>query len=635
MNSRNDTQQSIAVLADGGWIVTWEADNFQGFVGRGIYQRRYDKDGHALSELDQRVHMATSGNQTSSDVVGLADGGWIVTWAAWNGDGTGYDIYQQHYTKDGRTVYLNDMLVNRITAQNQQIPKVEATADGGWVVSWEDYHTGARNFYEQRYLRSGSPATSEQVVMERDSSFYDMPGGGQLRLYKLNNASHTGWDIYLQRYDDHGSLIDQTPVRVNQSTSGTLLNERMTFLPNGGWVVSWDVYGVGSDVQVYQQAFDKNGLSIFSSDQPVTSYNDGSQGRFSQLTALADGSWVVTWVGKQEGTYSEVFQQRFEFNAAPKEVTLSSHTISENSPAHTYIGTVSAIDPNYGEHLTYELINDGGGRFRISGDQLQVANGALLDFEQAQSHQIKVRVKDQAGAEFDQELTIVVQDVDDPPPLDPDPSVVAPPNPPVVTPLNPPVVTLPDPPVETPQPSVTVTTAVSATLPEGSYNLVAGGSGNISLIGNALNNIIVGNKGKNTINGSAGADQVNGGLGNDNLTGGSGKDAFVFSTKLGTSKTDRTVNFDAIKDFSVKDDSLYLENAIFKKLGSGSPTKSKLLSSKFFALDKAKDKDDYVIYNKKTGVLSYDIDGSGAGQAIEFAQLKKGLAMTYKDFFVI
>ena len=50
---------------------------------------------------------------------------------------------------------------------------------------------------------------------------------------------------------------------------------------------------------------------------------------------------------------------------------------------------------------------------------------------------------------------------------------------------------------------------------------------------------------------------------------------------------------------------------------------------------KAKDKNDYVIYNNKKGVLSYDADGSGKGKAVEIATLSKNLKMTYKDFFVI
>ncbi|MGO4574274.1 calcium-binding protein, partial [Microvirga sp. 2TAF3] len=56
----------------------------------------------------------------------------------------------------------------------------------------------------------------------------------------------------------------------------------------------------------------------------------------------------------------------------------------------------------------------------------------------------------------------------------------------------------------------------------------------------------------------------------------------------------------------------------------------------FFTIgDKAKDKDDYLIYNKKTGVLSYDADGSGKGTAVEIAKLSKNLKMTAADFFVI
>ena len=97
------------------------------------------------------------------------------------------------------------------------------------------------------------------------------------------------------------------------------------------------------------------------------------------------------------------------------------------------------------------------------------------------------------------------------------------------------------------------------------------------------------------------------------------------------------MNFDTIRDFNAKDDSLYLENAIFKKLGKkGAEANPAKLDKKFFTVgDKAKEKDDYVIYNKKTGVLSYDADGSGKGQAVEFALLKNKASLKYDDFFVI
>jgi Ca2+-binding RTX toxin-like protein len=112
--------------------------------------------------------------------------------------------------------------------------------------------------------------------------------------------------------------------------------------------------------------------------------------------------------------------------------------------------------------------------------------------------------------------------------------------------------------------------------------------------------------------------------------GGLGQDAFVFNAKLGTAKTDRKVNFDTITDFSVAEDTIWLDNAVFKKLGR------KMSKSSFEIGSKAGDKNDYIIYNKKTGYLSYDADGSGSKyKAVEFAKLGKNLKMTYADFYVI
>jgi len=141
---------------------------------------------------------------------------------------------------------------------------------------------------------------------------------------------------------------------------------------------------------------------------------------------------------------------------------------------------------------------------------------------------------------------------------------------------------------------------------------------------------------KDVLNGTAGKDLLYGYYRNDVLTGGAGQDVFVFDAKLGTAKTDRKVNFDKIVDFSVPDDTIWLDNKYFKKLGKGSEAAPGKLNKKFFVIgDKAKDADDYLIYNKKTGVLSYDADGNGTGEAVEFAQLKKGLKMTSLDFMVV
>ena len=164
-----------------------------------------------------------------------------------------------------------------------------------------------------------------------------------------------------------------------------------------------------------------------------------------------------------------------------------------------------------------------------------------------------------------------------------------------------------------------------------------------------FNDIIKGSKTgnfKDTFYGGAGDDKLWGGYGNDTLWGGAGKDVFVFDGKLGTSKTDKKVNYDTIKDYSVKDDSIWLDNDLFKSnkklyaaIKKGTETNPLKMAAKFFTVgDKAKQADDYFVYDAKKRVLYYDADGSGSKAAIEMATFTNNKALKgfgYKEFFFI
>ncbi|MCG7392258.1 cadherin domain-containing protein [Microvirga sp. ACRRW] len=147
-----------------------------------------------------------------------------------------------------------------------------------------------------------------------------------------------------------------------------------------------------------------------------------------------------------------------------------------------------------------------------------------------------------------------------------------------------------------------------------------------NVTGSAGKDTIKGGIGNDVISGGSGDDFLYGGVGNDTLRGNAGKDAFVFDSKL-----DKSRNVDKIVDFNVKDDTIRLENAIFKKL-----TKTGTLNKSFFTIGpKAKDANDYIIYDNKKGILYYDADGSGKGAAVKFATITKNLKMTAADFLVI
>jgi serralysin len=164
---------------------------------------------------------------------------------------------------------------------------------------------------------------------------------------------------------------------------------------------------------------------------------------------------------------------------------------------------------------------------------------------------------------------------------------------------------------------------------------IAGNGYNNTLTGTAGAEVIQGLGGRDTLYGQAGNDRLEGGSGNDSLyggagldqlLGGSGSDSFVFNTAL-----DAASNVDQILDFSTVYDTIGLENAIFTALtGTGT-----LSSSAFHVGAAAHDVTDRVIYDRGTGALTYDADGTGATAAIKFAQLSPGLALTASDFIII
>ena len=142
--------------------------------------------------------------------------------------------------------------------------------------------------------------------------------------------------------------------------------------------------------------------------------------------------------------------------------------------------------------------------------------------------------------------------------------------------------------------------------------------------GTSIGDRLTGSSGNDRIEGKGGNDMIWGKSGNDILVGSAGKDSFTFDTTLGLS------NIDVILNFSVKDDTIRLNDTVFKNLKSG-----RLPAESFVVGPKAFDEQDHIIYNNKTGGLFYDSDGSGQTRAIQFAKVDAGLKLTAADFLVI
>jgi Ca2+-binding RTX toxin-like protein len=148
------------------------------------------------------------------------------------------------------------------------------------------------------------------------------------------------------------------------------------------------------------------------------------------------------------------------------------------------------------------------------------------------------------------------------------------------------------------------------------YDMSPGTSSSDTLNGTSAAESIFGNDGNDVINGKGG---------NDILTGGAGRDVFVFDTSPKS-------NVDKITDFTPGADKIHVENAVF---AGGNVSWGTLPSSKFTIGAKAADSSDRFIYNKDTGSLYFDKDGTGSAAQVEFAKLATNLKMTAADFYIL
>ncbi len=154
-------------------------------------------------------------------------------------------------------------------------------------------------------------------------------------------------------------------------------------------------------------------------------------------------------------------------------------------------------------------------------------------------------------------------------------------------------------------------------------DLISGDVGNDTLRGENGNDILRGDAGQDILIGGVGNDLLNGGVGADRLTGGAGRDTFV----LEASRT----GVDVITDFVTRTDIIQVNANDFR----GNFTVGRAITVDQFQIGAgARDAGDRFIYDRATGRLFFDVDGTGVTAQIQIAQLSAGLALTNRQIVV-
>lgn len=559
---------SVTVLSDGDYLFTYTSD-------RGTYDYIYGQRYHAGMKLGSEFKISSSSSvkEYESDVVALADGGYVVSWHVSGIDGSNNGVFGQVF--DASNTKVGDQFqINTTTNLSQSYAKMEATSDGGFIAVWmsqgqdELSETTSYGIYMQKYDSDGAPIGAEVIVNTATIGSQVYPAITEL----LDGSFIVAWagpsvvggdsDIIVQKYTADASKIGGEVV-VNGYVTDTQTSPTISAMNDGGFIVGWASNGQDtSGYGVYFERFDKDGVNITGLDiqgdasaQTLTGseYSDRLLGDAGDdtLDGAAGPDLLIGGLGNDTYLVDNELDVVKELAAEGTDTIRSSVTIAapENVEHLELTGvdhidaTGNALDNNLTGNVGNNLINGGAGADTMSGgggDDTYVVDNALdqiveldgegvdrvessVDYVLANTLETLTLIGDQAidatGNDHDNVLTGNIasnfitggagNDVIDGDAGNDTMSGGLGDDRYFVDDINDQVVE------QLNSGTDHVQSSVSYALSENVENLTLTGTENLSATGNSLDNHIIGNEGDNIIVVGAGSDVVDGGEGDD------------------------------------------------------------------------------------------------------------------------
>jgi hypothetical protein len=314
----NSTQSrpSIAIDADGDYIVTWQSYGQDGSLF-GIHARRYDKYGTPVGN-EFRVNTTTAVNQLNPQVAVDDDGDFVISWQSAYQDGSGYGIYAQRFNASG-VAQGSEFRVNTFTNANQANSSIAVDSDGDFVVVWTSANQDGSGYgvYGQRYNASGVAQGSEFRVntttagnQARTNVAID-DSGDFVVTWSSNAQDGSGYGIYAQRYNASG-VAQGSEFRVNTTTAGNQLNSKVALDSDGDFVIVWQSgYSQdGNGYGIYAQRYNASGVAQ-GNEFRVNSFTIGNQAN-PDIAIDSSGDFIITWASaNQDGSGYGVYGQRY------------------------------------------------------------------------------------------------------------------------------------------------------------------------------------------------------------------------------------------------------------------------------------------------------------------------------------
>jgi len=333
-------------LGDGSFLVTWAGNNNGSY---GIYAQRLSAQGVAMGDPVQLASSATNTYSNALDsvisVTAINDAGaYAVAWTGKNSASTDSSIYTQLFNADGSPISAAVKLDGAASAQDIA-PQIATLTDGSYIVTW--YINGG-GVYVQRFDDAGVAVGNTVPLIAQGSSNNASPQVTVLDSgsYVVTWQGQTSGDyhIYVQQFDATGTPSIQ--VVLDASTGNSTNYEtlpQITALANGGYVVTWSGYNYSNsnyNSSTYVQQFDANGARVGSIVElnGASNANFGSEYTYPYVAALTGGGYAITWMEYTDTNGSDdytVFVQQFSAGGSKVGATVQLDA-SHNNTSNNY-----------------------------------------------------------------------------------------------------------------------------------------------------------------------------------------------------------------------------------------------------------------------------------------------------------
>jgi Ca2+-binding RTX toxin-like protein len=590
VNTYQDNRQGdahITTFADGSFLVVWESyfNNFDGDPSATyIASQRYDANGVRVGG-ERIIDFVDEAASQDARATSLSDGGYAVVYCFDNVDDitqSDEKIYVNIYNANG-TLRTADIRVDTVPSSDALTPEVFATANGGFKVLFGVYrpNTLSDQIYSQQFTANGTKVGGNTLVNTNVGEFAQtytrsatLANGSTITIWNSEGSFPT--DSALDRNEVRGTITN---------VNGTVVRGDFSLSDNYGTVGGGN--GAGYDVSALS-----NGGFIISHINYGFELGLGS-GNTSYYTIFrtfnsagrATSGKIIAFASDDQPDDSRVAQLAtgeivvvWSQDPLPAQQQISDdiygRVFSANGTPITGVFEVS-VDANSRDRQSVpEIAALAGGGFIVTYTSGSADND---------SDGIAARIFGRATAGNDR--------------------------------------------VTVDQSGMMLGLAGNDTITgSGRSNTIMGGDGSDRASGLAGDDRMGGGAGSDVLSGGDGRDRLSGGLGMDTLTGGTGADSFVFAN------TASPTNHDVITAFSSVD-ILLLDNAIFRALGAVGTLAPGLF--KMIGTGASADANDRLIYDKRTGVLYYDTNGSADGGRFAIADFDNRPTLTAGDIHII